>query len=664
MTDDPLRARSALFCLDAGCERDEWVRIGMAYKASGGDTETWVEWCATGANYGGEHDARSVWKSIDIAGGIGPGTLFRIAQQAGWQDDQARTHHNGVQMACAPRSRNGIRGPQQAIEKPARDLTATFENYPPADANHPYIVAKRGNAEGLRAVPGDDPLIIRGHRVAGWLAVPVRTLDGILTTLQYIPPPGVTDKLNAPGGKFGTGMHLIGDILPDGRIYVCEGIGQAWSCARADYQAAAVVTFGSGRLRIVTQALRARYPGAHVVLVADRGKEMDCEAVARQVGGAWVQLPADKPANYDANDFERDHGTEALERLLNAPSMPPMRYLLQTGDELMNAPPLGYLIEHVLPKEGVAALFGPTGCGKSFLALDLCAAIAAGTSEWFGQRVTAAPVTYCALEGERGIGKRLKAWTTHHGERLPTTLRFVTQPLDLRNACDVDDLATAILAVGGGAGLLVIDTLNRAAPGADENASADMGALIEACQELQRRLGGTVMLVHHTGKDGTKGLRGHSSLHAALDAAIEVSRSESRRDWTVIKSKDDADGQHHAFALRMVVLDGDERGEPVTSCVVESEIIERTTRRVPTPQGANQALAYKAIGALLRTSKHFGKSGAPAGRPCVELEAAFNAAAECMTCAEESRRYVARRAVTVMAAKGIYEVKGGWLWHA
>lgn len=660
MTDDPVRAREALFTLDAGCDRTEWVRIGMAAKAAGVVERDWLDWSASGSNFGGTRDARAVWRSIDANGGVGPGTLFHMARQKGFG-----THHDGALMAHAPDSRNDIRAPSQIVQKPARDITATFASYLPAGTNHPYIVAKRGTPDGLRVVPLDDPLTIDGHRVAGWLAVPVRSLDGELRTLQYIPPPGTAKKLNAPGGKFGDGMHLIGDIAPDGgRVYVCEGIGQAWACVRADYRAAAAVTFGYGRFRTVARALHERYPAARLMLVPDRGKEKDCEAVARAVDGVCVQLPADKPTNYDANDYEAEHGTEALESLLNAPMTPPMRYRLQTADELMNAPPLGYLIEHVLPKEGVAALFGPTGCGKSFLVLDMCVAIAAGKSDWFGQRVTAAPVLYCALEGERGIGKRLKAWATHHGQHLPTALRFVTQPLDLRNACDVDDLATAILAVGGGSGLLVIDTLNRAAPGADENASADMGELIEACQELRRRIGGTVMLVHHTGKDGTKGLRGHSSLHAALDAAIEVSRSEGRRDWTVVKSKDDMDGERQAFALRVVMLGDDGHGEPVTSCVVEAAPIERTARRIPAPQGANQTLAYKAIGALLRKTKDFGKGGAPESRPCVELEAAIDAVADGMTCAEGSRRFIARRTVNTMAAKEIYVVRVGWLWHA
>ncbi|MDB5788215.1 toprim domain-containing protein [Caballeronia mineralivorans] len=83
---DPLRTRVALYTLDAGCDRDEWVRIGMAAKAAGVAEQDWLDWCATGANYGGERDAKVVWKSIDVSGGVTGATLFHLARAAGWTD--------------------------------------------------------------------------------------------------------------------------------------------------------------------------------------------------------------------------------------------------------------------------------------------------------------------------------------------------------------------------------------------------------------------------------------------------------------------------------------------------------------------------------------------------------------------------------------------------
>ncbi|MCA8275245.1 PriCT-2 domain-containing protein [Burkholderia sp. AU30280] len=80
------RARSALVHLDAGCDRGTWVALGMAFKAAGGDLDTWLGWCATGANFGGEREARAVWRSFKTSGGISAATLFRAAIEAGWQD--------------------------------------------------------------------------------------------------------------------------------------------------------------------------------------------------------------------------------------------------------------------------------------------------------------------------------------------------------------------------------------------------------------------------------------------------------------------------------------------------------------------------------------------------------------------------------------------------
>ncbi|MCW5144301.1 toprim domain-containing protein [Burkholderia cenocepacia] len=79
------RARSALFHLDAGCDRSAWVRIGMSAKAAGLDVEDWIDWSSCGGNYGGEREARAVWRSFR-ASGIGEGTLFRMALDAGWSD--------------------------------------------------------------------------------------------------------------------------------------------------------------------------------------------------------------------------------------------------------------------------------------------------------------------------------------------------------------------------------------------------------------------------------------------------------------------------------------------------------------------------------------------------------------------------------------------------
>ena len=337
------------------------------------------------------------------------------------------------------------------------------------------------------------------------------------------------------------------------------------------------------------------------------------------------------------------------------------RYKLLTADELANMPPLQWLVRGVLPATGLACIYGASGSGKSFLALDLSTAIAAG-DDWFDCRVKDAPVVYVALEGEAGFSQRVKAWQLHHGKDLPPALRFIMQGFDLRDAGDVSEIASAVNASGCAGGVLVIDTLNRAASGADENTSRDMGELIDACKQLQSELSGLVVLIHHSGKDATKGLRGHSSLYAALDGAIEVTRNGDRREWAIDKAKDGEDGVRHAFKLLTVDVGKDDDGEPVTSCVLVPDD-SLPSARLKLPHGGTQKIVYDALGPLLRASQHFGKGKAPSGRPCFEIEAAILACADRLTCRPDQKQFQARRAINAMVANGIFQTGEGWLWQ-
>ena len=141
-------------------------------------------------------------------------------------------------------------------------------------------------------------------------------------------------------------------------------------------------------------------------------------------------------------------------------------------------------------------------------------------------------------------------------------------------------------------GLVIIDTLNRSAPGADENSSADMGTVLSMVKQMQTVLGGLVLIVHHPGKDATKGMRGHSSLFAALDAVIEVKRSGDQREWSVAKSKDGEDGKTHNFELSVVNLGFDEDGDPITSCTIKP--IEGSGVRVK-PLSSSQQMGFDAF---------------------------------------------------------------------
>ena len=638
------RARAALQAIPPDLPREDWTRAGMAAKAAGLALEDFTDWSANGGNYAGPKDCASVWQSFK-GDGIGPGTLFHLAFSHGWKDTARKQ-----------------RQPRQATQRQAKpqraqpDAAGIWDACEPASPQHGYITAKRGNAEGLRQVPAGSSLRIAGHDVSGWLVVPCRTMAGELQTLQFIPPPGAGKKLNLAGASFGDGQHIVGELADAACCYVVEGIGQAWACWQATGQPAAVC-FGAGRFSAVVQAIKAQ--ALPLVLVPDVGKETQAEAIAREHGCQVVRMPANKPANYDANDYAAEFGADALEVLLSTPAEPERRYKLRTAAELAALPPLVWLVRNVLPAEGLAALFGASGSGKTFLALDAAAAIAEGR-RWFTYRVKPAPVVYVGLEGEAGLSQRVQAWEKHHGRPAPEGLRFVvSQPFDLLQPVDVAELAEACR----GAGLVVLDTLNRAAPGVDENSSQDMGRIIEAAADLQRRIRGLVLLVHHAGKDATKGMRGHSSLHAALDAAIEVRRDGDAREWRIAKSKDGADAESIPFRLEVVTLGIEPDGTPLTSCAVVADTGAADVRRVKLPQGGNQRIAWDALGDALKAASREGiPACVPAGKDAAPVETVIEAIRGSLTCDESRQKERAQTAITGLHSRGLVTVREGWIW--
>lgn len=597
------RAHNALFSLPADCDHDTWVKIGMAYHAAGGDFDSFNQWSATAPSYKPQ-DCKNTWKSFKhTPGGVGAGTLFGMARDHGWKESYP------IALPSKPASRMGA--------------DEVYNRCQAATTNHPYIRQKEAAGvplDGLRVVPVGDPLRIMGESMAGALVVPCFAGDGTISTLQLIPPPEVADrlkatgkpgKLNLPGYKV-QGWFTVGTIAPGGVVHIVEGIGQAWSCWQATTDAA-VVCFGAGNMGKVARALRQNDDAARLVLVPDAGKEDDAHKIAAEIGAAVAAMPAGEVSNFDANDLLKRDGADVLAALLEAATEPPKlapRYKLLGSADLHALPPLQWRVRGVLPAEGLAGLYGPSASGKSFLALDMAAAIAEG-ARWFDCRVEAAPVVYAALEGEAGFKLRAQAWEASKGRTLPAGLHMVLQPFKLTDPRDISDLARVVPA----GAVVFLDTLNRAAPTADENSSKDMGEILEGAKRLQSLIGGLVVLVHHTGKDATKGLRGHSSLFAALDAAVEVSRDGDSREWKIAKAKDGEDGESRPFRLKVETLGIDSYGDPVTSCTVQADTRTDEIKRVKLPQGGNQKLVYEGIRGLFKDGIT-GKAGAPPLRPC------------------------------------------------
>ena len=338
------------------------------------------------------------------------------------------------------------------------------------------------------------------------------------------------------------------------------------------------------------------------------------------------------------------------------------RYSLSGRDDLMALPPLEWVVKGILPSRGLAAIYGPSGSGKTFLILDLAAAICTG-DDWFGFRTKQTPVVYLGLEGGAGLQKRVKAWELAKKTTFPASFRYLTSDFDLTKGLDVEGLIAAVPAKS----ICIIDTLNRASPGSDENASADMGKLLAAVKKLEAENEGLVILCHHTGKDRSQGLRGHSSLHAAMDAEIELRRNEKldTRSWRSSKVKDEKDGTGYGFRLVQHRLGFDADGDPETSCTVEREVF---LKQKSTPKGSAKKPAYDAITSLISQSSITGKANAPFTARCIKVDDAMLAVSkELVTTPKNKRSNRARTLIDSLAAdnflrRGTDAKEEGWIW--
>ena len=324
-----------------------------------------------------------------------------------------------------------------------------------------------------------------------------------------------------------------------------------------------------------------------------------------------------------------------------------------------NMKPTTWVVKGLFPSEGLVVLYGPSGSGKSFLAFDLAAAIAQGT-KWFDLTVASLPVVYVALEGEGGYKNRLAAWEHEHGRHIPDSLKFVLQPFKLTDPDDVQELSRVLPQKS----VVIIDTLNRAAPTTDENSSKDMGILLESCKALQRSVKGLVMLVAHTGKDTTKGLRGHSSLFAALDGAIEVVKTNDKRAWEIAKAKDGIDSIKFPFKLKMHPLGQDQDNDPITSCTVERDLDIVFVPREP--RGKAQKEALKHLRHQITARPISGKASSGKGACMGFDDAVLSLAPTLLSTAKNKQTNRARQLINDLV-KGEYLNHGlqgeeGWLW--
>ena len=339
---DTDRIFSALSYIDAA-DRDVWLRMGMAIKSELGEHgfDTWDAWGQSADNYNAT-DAKTVWRSIRPDGKVGIGSLFFEAKQQGWKDDGRR--HTLTPAEIEERRRAAAERPaadaaeiERERAEAAAKATAILKAATAATGENPYLRRKQVSPTAtLREIDAGAAATILGYtpKSSGEplegrvLVVPVKQGDKV-STLELIDGKGRKTALAGRGSK--AGGHWATRRPPDDAdvLLVGEGVATVLSASEATGHVG-IAALASGNLMAVARAMRDRYQGAELVLLADLLKTTglpDPHAVeaARAVGGRLAIPdfgPQRDPSDKDFNDLLVRCGAEAVQKSIASASAP------------------------------------------------------------------------------------------------------------------------------------------------------------------------------------------------------------------------------------------------------------------------------------------------------------------------------------------------------
>jgi len=475
-------------------------------------------------------DDRECWyvmfADLDCPGGVAGS--WRTGEKITWSyrtdlnDIERQEHHKRVEKA-----RKKQEDERKAIaQKAQQEATEAFSKAKAVEV-HPYLQKKGIKAHGIK--------LYRGN-----IIIPMRDIAGTIHSVQQILPDG--KKLFWPGGSVVGMFHIIPGR---GKTYICEGYATGATIHEAT-GATVYIAFSAHNLKTVAALLPPT-----VIVAADNDHKTEGNpglTVAKETGKNYVYPQGIEGTDF--NDMASEKGIKEVQRQL-APQGNKFQQRVLLEKELHTAfletLKMGWTIDKVLPESSsLIVTFGPPSGGKSFAVLDMCLSVSTG-KEWHGKKVKKKSVLYLAAEGQAGMLKRIKAWCKYYVLK-PHDFALLPMPCLIDHEAQRYELLQMIESLPFQPGIIVLDTLARSMMG-DENSTKDMGLVVSAAGILIEETGAQVIIIHHTGKDETKGARGAIALTGATDTMFKVVRSKEPKQYllTCERQKDNEPFEPMAF---------------------------------------------------------------------------------------------------------------------
>lgn len=204
-----------------------------------------------------------------------------------------------------------------------------------------------------------------------------------------------------------------------------------------------------------------------------------------------------------------------------------------------------YAIENLFPFPSLSVLFGRPGEFKSMLLMDAAICVAAGL-DWLppldeggpaARATKQVPVLWYDFDnGQRRCDERVQALARGHGIDQDSNVPFIylpmpSPPLDASDKDSVRNLLRAVIEKHG-VKFACFDNLATISRDTDEN-TVEMVRVMSNIRQTAEDLGVAIVVIHHERKgkatpaDAGESLRGHTSINASIDLALQVNRDKN-----------------------------------------------------------------------------------------------------------------------------------------
>lgn len=229
--------------------------------------------------------------------------VYCYATVGSWKTGEKYTYKSGDENKLTPLQQDAFRKQRDAarrsyqLQRENEQTQAAFECHNILktakfkDVQHPYLMQKCVKAFGIGLIQNA-------------LIIPVRTINGQLTSLQFIYPNG--DKIFKSDGRLKGCCHRFG-VPIDNTIYIAEGYATGATIHEVTGHAVAIAFYARNIIE-VAKNIRNKYPDYDLVIAADNDRfttgnpGITCAKQAADMTGAEVLIP-NFPEGVNGTDF-------------------------------------------------------------------------------------------------------------------------------------------------------------------------------------------------------------------------------------------------------------------------------------------------------------------------------------------------------------------------